>query len=358
MLLAGFGAGLLLPTAANSVLGSIPRAEAGIGSGTYGVAIQIGSALGVAVMGSALSSRYQNHITSALASHRVPEPVLHTITGSLGGALGVASGVGGLLGALLAHAARAAFMSGVHLSLGFGALAASVAALAGARGPAVAYPVRWRGDLRDPNHDRGAIVIALILANLRRRKARTALTAAGISIGVAAIVALLALSAGLNQTAGQLVHLGRADLGLFQRDAGDPTSSVLPLSLLPRLRAQPEIIDATPIQLVVSAVPRAPSAIVFGIDPSGFVARRLVYTAGHGPAPGQAVLGDLLASQLHLAPGDSIKLGQRTFVIAGIYHSGIAFEDQGVITTLADAQALAGRTSERRPRSRSASPRR
>lgn len=129
MLLAGFGAGLLLPTAANSVLGSIPRAEAGIGSGTYGVAIQIGSALGVAVIGSALSTRYQNHLTSALAAHRVPEPVLHTITGSLGGALGVASAVGGLLGALLAHAARAAFMSGVHLSLGFGALAAGVAAL-------------------------------------------------------------------------------------------------------------------------------------------------------------------------------------------------------------------------------------
>ncbi|HTX09205.1 MAG TPA: MFS transporter [Solirubrobacteraceae bacterium] len=129
MLLAGFGAGLLLPTAANSVLGSIPRAEAGIGSGTYGVAIQLGSALGVAAIGSALSTRYQNHITASVAAYRVPEPVLHTVTGSLGGALGVASAVGGLLGAALAHAARAAFMSGVHLSLGFGAVAAGLAVL-------------------------------------------------------------------------------------------------------------------------------------------------------------------------------------------------------------------------------------
>jgi putative ABC transport system permease protein len=189
-------------------------------------------------------------------------------------------------------------------------------------------------------------VLTLIIANLRRRMARTALTAAGIAIGVAAIVALLALSAGLNQTAGQLVHLGRADLGLFQRDAGDPTSSVLPLPLLPELRAQPEIIDATPIQLVVNAVPRDPSAIVFGIDPNGFVAKRLVYTAGHGPAPGQAVLGDLLAGQLHLSAGDSIQLGQRTFRIAGVYHAGITFQDQGVITVLTDAQVLAGRTSD------------
>ena len=71
-------------------------------------------------------------------------------------------------------------------------------------------------------HYSGAM-LGLIKANVFRRSARTALTAAGIAVGVAAIVALLALSAGLDNTAGQLVHLGRADLGLFQRDAGDPT---------------------------------------------------------------------------------------------------------------------------------------
>ncbi len=89
----------------------------------------------------------------------------------------------------------------------------------------------------------GVSVLGLIAANVRRRRARTFLTAAGIAVGVAAIVALLALSAGLNRTAGQLVHLGGADLGLFQRDAGDPTSSVLPLSMLKRLRAESQIAD-------------------------------------------------------------------------------------------------------------------
>src|ERR1700722_1787231 len=128
-------------------------------------------------------------------------------------------------------------------------------------------------------------MLALITANLFRRRARTALTSAGIAVGVAAIVALLALSAGLNNTAGQLVHLGRADLGLFQRDAGDPTSSVVPLSLIPKLKAQPEVADATPLQLVIGAVRGVPSAIVFGVDPNGFVANRLVYTSGGGPVP-------------------------------------------------------------------------
>ena len=187
---------------------------------------------------------------------------------------------------------------------------------------------------------------------MQRRTARTALTAAGIAVGVAAVVALLALSAGLNRTAGQLVHLGKADLGVFQADASDPTVSLLPLSLIPRIEANPDVTEATPLQMVVGAVPRSSSSFVFGVDPRGFVARRLVFTSGSGVQSGKADVGDLLASQLHLHVGGTIRLngqagqGNETFRIAAIFHSGVPFEDQGVITTLADAQALAGRTPQ------------
>ena len=129
MLLLGLGAGLLMPTAADAVLGAVPRRDAGVGSATYVVAIQVGGALGVAVLGSILSTRYQDRITDVLASHQVPAAVLHTITGSLGGALGVASVVGGATGAALAGAARSAFMSGAHESLAVGAIVAAVGGL-------------------------------------------------------------------------------------------------------------------------------------------------------------------------------------------------------------------------------------
>ena len=188
-------------------------------------------------------------------------------------------------------------------------------------------------------------MIGLITANVRRRTARTGLTAAGISVGVAAVVALLALSAGLTQTAAQLVHLGKADLGLFQSDASDPTASLLPLSMLPALRANPDVSQATPLQLVVDAIPSNPAAFVFGVDPNGFVAGRLVYTSGSGLHTGAADVGDQLAAQLHLHVGGQIRLNGRRFPVAAIYHSGVPFEDQGVITTLTDAQSLAGRTN-------------
>jgi putative ABC transport system permease protein len=160
------------------------------------------------------------------------------------------------------------------------------------------------------------------------------------------VVALLALSAGLNQTAAQLLHLGKADLGLFQADASDPTASLLPLSLLSRVRANRDVTEATPLQLVVGAVRTSPSAFVFGIDPNGFVARRLVFTSGGGVLPGQVDVGDILANQLRLHVGGRIRLASRTFPVAAIYHSGVPFEDQGVISTLHDAQTLAGRTHD------------
>ena len=88
LLLIGLGAGLFLPTATNSVVGSVPQGDSGIGSAANAVALQVGGALGVAVIGSVLSTRYQDHMTTALAGRHVPAAVSHTILGSLGGALG------------------------------------------------------------------------------------------------------------------------------------------------------------------------------------------------------------------------------------------------------------------------------
>ena len=149
MLLIGVGAGLLLPTATNSVVGSVPQGDSGIGSATNTVALQVGGALGVAVIGSAMLTRYQSHMTAALAGRHVPIAATHTIIGSLGGALNVAEAVGGTTGAGLARAARAAFMSGMQISLAVGALVA----LAGALLVLTRLPSRTSQTSPDPSRD-------------------------------------------------------------------------------------------------------------------------------------------------------------------------------------------------------------
>ena len=183
-------------------------------------------------------------------------------------------------------------------------------------------------------------VLALVVTNLARHKARTIATAVGIALGVATIVALLSVGAGLQRTAAGLVHLGDADLGLFQSGVQDPTASVLPTSLAQRLERRPDVAKATPLLLVVEGVREDPAAIVFGADPKGFVAQRLVVGQGSPSLGGRRILvGDRLARELKLRPGSTLTVKRRPFTVAGIYHSGVFFEDSGAVMDIAHRPA-------------------
>jgi EmrB/QacA subfamily drug resistance transporter len=126
---AGAGVGLVLPAATESVMGTLPSGDTGVGSAINNTFMQVGGALGVAVIGSLLTTRYQDNITAALAPYHVPVAALDAVRGSLGGALAVAARVGGTNGAALAHLAREAFVSGMDLGLFTGACVVLAGAL-------------------------------------------------------------------------------------------------------------------------------------------------------------------------------------------------------------------------------------
>ncbi|HXV06191.1 MAG TPA: FtsX-like permease family protein, partial [Solirubrobacterales bacterium] len=137
-------------------------------------------------------------------------------------------------------------------------------------------------------------------------------------------------------------NLGGADFGIFQSGVADPTASVLPETMLPRIERQPGVARAAAIQLVTDAIPASPSAIVFGASPHTFVMERLVLTAGRPPRGHEAMLGDELAGRLGLTPGDRVVLKGERFPVVGTYHSGVGFEDAGAVVPLPVATRLAG----------------
>lgn len=184
-------------------------------------------------------------------------------------------------------------------------------------------------------------------SSLLRRPGRTLLTALGTALGIATIVALLAVAGGAEHAAGQFYGLGQSDLGLFQKAAADPTTSVLPTALIPKLERTPGIVDATPLLLLVGDVPKDPGAIVFGADPNGFLTRRLVFLSGHMlTSPEQIVIGDHLAAQLHLQVGDTLRVRHDRLTVAGVYHIGVAYQDGGAFIDLPVAQRIANMEGE------------
>jgi putative ABC transport system permease protein len=182
--------------------------------------------------------------------------------------------------------------------------------------------------------------------NLLRRRARTALTSAGVAIGVGLIVALLSIAAGVRRTANDLVHIGRADFGLFQEGAADLTRSLLPAGLADRVRVQRGVSQVARIFLRVGKVGGNDSFLVFGLVPGEFPARRLVVVAGRRPRGSEALLGDHAARSLRVGPGGTLRVGRRSFHVAGIYHSGDRYEDGGAVLPLRIVQGLAGRPGE------------
>jgi putative ABC transport system permease protein len=189
--------------------------------------------------------------------------------------------------------------------------------------------------------------IVQTLETLRRRPLRTFLTALGTALGIATIVALLAVAAGAQESAGKFLDLGTSDLGVFQKDAADPTTSVLPISMVTRLRHLSGVAAATPLILLVADVKKTPGAIVFGAEPKSFVTDRYVFTTGHQfTGAHQAVIGSGLAATLHLGVGDTLTVSHRHFQISGIYHIGVTEQDDGAVIPLAAAQSISGKADE------------
>ena len=158
----------------------------------------------------------------------------------------------------------------------------------------------------------------LVWKNLLRRPVRTLLTAAGVALGVGLIVALLSISAGTKRTASDLIHLGRADFGLFQSGVSDATRSLLPDRLERDVARDPGVAQTARVYLLVTNVNKSASSLVFGLTPGQFPAQRLVLVAG-------SRTGALAGDQFGAHVGDPLRIAGRTFRVSGVFHSANRF---------------------------------
>lgn len=146
MVVLASGMGLTMAPATESIMGSIPREKAGIGSAMNDTTRQVGGALGVAVIGSALASVYRPNVIEKLASTGLADiaagdgstaaqaqQAVGAIHDQLGAAFVVADrlpgGPDGPLGAPVIHAAQSAFVDGFAGAVLVGALVALLGAI-------------------------------------------------------------------------------------------------------------------------------------------------------------------------------------------------------------------------------------
>ncbi|GAC1592392.1 MAG: MFS transporter [Acidimicrobiales bacterium] len=134
ILFTGTGMGLTISPATESIMGSLPLGKAGVGSAMNDTTRQTGGALGVAVMGSVLASRFSGRLRPFVAG-RADSHLLRT---SVNAAFAAARHVGGVEGATLRLAIRSAFVEAMDAGL----FTAAAVTLAGAVAALVFLPAR------------------------------------------------------------------------------------------------------------------------------------------------------------------------------------------------------------------------
>src|SRR5690606_40367457 len=117
------GLAMVMPPTTESIMGSLPRAKAGVGSAVNDTARQIGAALGVAVLGSVMSSTYRPRVRDAISGFPVPDEVADAVTDHVGAAMAAAGQVGGEPGRILSAAATSGFADGMGVAFLVGAAA-------------------------------------------------------------------------------------------------------------------------------------------------------------------------------------------------------------------------------------------
>ncbi len=129
------GMGLTMSPMTELIMSSVPRDKAGVGSAMNDTTREVGTTLGVAVLGSILSSGYTSKISGVVAT--LPVEVRESVNGSLAGALGTANQIAAsgdnATATRVIDAAKTAWAHGLQLSMLIGAGIVLVAAVICAR---------------------------------------------------------------------------------------------------------------------------------------------------------------------------------------------------------------------------------
>lgn len=129
MMMMAVGMGLVMAPATESVMGSLPREKAGVGSAVNDTTRQMGGALGVAIVGSLVASTYASGIVDVASDFNLTGEQVTIAKGSLGSALQAVAPELGARSVEFAHAASDSFVNGFSNGLVVGGVVVAMAAV-------------------------------------------------------------------------------------------------------------------------------------------------------------------------------------------------------------------------------------
>ncbi|MDY6835095.1 MAG: FtsX-like permease family protein, partial [Chloroflexota bacterium] len=175
-----------------------------------------------------------------------------------------------------------------------------------------------------------------------------ALTALGVGVGIAAIIALMTISGNLKQELRAAATITGGDLLIVQDGLTGPTGSLIDESYIDRIEQQYDAVERSAGFLMESLSFSETSILnLFGIrleDKDMYLGDEQIISGVYVRGYGEMGLGKLASMLLDIDVGDTVIFPSgEEFEVVGIYETGNSYLDSGGIVSLSQAQTMTNR---------------
>jgi len=188
--------------------------------------------------------------------------------------------------------------------------------------------------------------VAIPLQNLRQRPLRTALTIVGVMTAVAGFSILTGLGRGVRKSWNDSLVGQGTQLLAYRRGVLDLLAGTLDETFAAEMRAQPRVESVSGELVDVISLDSGGSVLVRGWEPSSPMWDALTVLSGRPPAKDdfasfpEAVIGEHLAANLELIPGDELPLFGDKLRVVGVVRMDGWLSNNSVILNLRATQRL------------------
>ena len=189
--------------------------------------------------------------------------------------------------------------------------------------------------------------LELAFRNLKRRPARSILTALGVALAVGSFITLYGLSRSVQENVQQSFEERGTDLTVRRRGIAEPFGGTMPESIIPEIAKIPGVAAVSGQLLSFAATDNDDHVIAFGWASDSFYWATVPLLEGRLPQPGErkiAVVGKDIARTLDKHVGDDITLLGEKFRVIGISNYTSIINRNAVVVELADLQEITFRT--------------